>query len=161
MKKKIPLFLVIIFCFAIPITAYAHFLGYSSVDEREIRWGGSTKYTAAQSHSITTWNALGKVNIAPDTIYTYEDVTYGDINRSDVTWSGLYTCWGALTDNIDFNDYYMSNYTDDEKKHVALHELGHALGLDHSYSPNVMVSGRYSITTLGSHDTEDYYSLWP
>ena len=58
--------------------ASAHFLGYSAVDGMEIRYGGSTQYTTAQSHSFSKWNDLGKVNIAPDTTWTVEDLTYSD-----------------------------------------------------------------------------------
>jgi len=43
-----------------------HTLSYSSVDSGEIRWGESTKYTNAWNHAVSTWNALGNVNIAPD-----------------------------------------------------------------------------------------------
>jgi hypothetical protein len=161
MKKRI-LTLVIVLSVVAPFTVYAHFLGYSSVDIGEIRWGGNTVYSTARDHAHTTWNSLRMIDIKPDTASTYEDVTYGDQWREDVTWAGRYVYWGSLTDNIDFNQYYLSgkNYTSDEKKHVALHEMGHALGLDHTWAPNVMVSGRYSITKLGPHDIEDYNSLW-
>ncbi|MCK4937542.1 MAG: hypothetical protein KAR85_02945 [Methanosarcinales archaeon] len=34
-------------------TASAHFIGVSAVDDMEIRYGGSTKYTDAQSNSFS------------------------------------------------------------------------------------------------------------
>jgi hypothetical protein len=47
----------------------AHYLlGKSSVDELEIRWGGSTTYSTQWTAAIATWNARGGVNIAPDTL---------------------------------------------------------------------------------------------
>lgn len=142
------------------VTASAHFLGYSAVDDMEIRYGGSTQYTTAQSHSFSTWNALGKVNIAPDTIWTYEDLTYSDYYDSSGAY-GFYQYNPIGSDDIKFNKYWFDQFSTNEQKHTALHELGHALGLDHSYYPNVMVQGRYSLTQLGSHDISDYYTLYP
>ncbi len=139
----------------------AHFLGYSAVDEMEIRYGGSTQYTTAQSHSFSTWNNLGKVNIAPDTIWTYEDVTYSDYYDSNTDISGYYQYYSIGSDDIKFNQYWFDQFTTDEKKKTATHELGHALGLAHSYYPNIMVQGQYSLTQLGSHDISDYNTLYP
>lgn len=143
------------------ITASAHFLGFSAVDEMEIRYGGSTQYTTAQSHSFSTWNALGKVNIAPDTIWTWEDLTYGDYYDSSTGTYGYYTYNPYDSDIIKFNQYWFNQIPTDYQKKTAMHELGHALGLDHSYNPNVMVSGPRSYTQLGSHDIEDYNTLYP
>jgi len=142
-------------------TASAHFLGYSAVDDMEIRYGGSTKYTTAQSNSFIKWNDLGEVNIAPDTIWTFEDLTYKDYSDSDDLIFGYYQYWPFGADFLRFNEYFCDMITSDEQKYVALHELGHALGLDHSYSPNVMDDEVVSRTELGSHDEEDYYTLYP
>lgn len=144
------------------VPALAHFQGYSAVDAMEIRWGGSTQYTTARDHSISTWNALGKVNIAPDTIWTYEDITYSDVNRSDVTWCGVYVYYGVGSDDIQFNIYYFTTMNDDQDKFCALQEMGHALGLAHSFNGNVMYG---DVNTgqpyLGTHDKEDYSTLYP
>jgi hypothetical protein len=159
-RCKISLSLAVLVFLSIAAISSAHVLGYSSVDNMEIRYGGSTKYTTAQSHSIDTWNDLGEVNIAPDNIWTYEDVTYSDYDDSADTRSGVWTP-SLGSDTIEFNEYLMDDYTGDQQKYVALHELGHALGLAHTTVPNVMVQGEYSYTELGSHDEESYYSLYP
>lgn len=139
--------------------AFAHFLGYSAVDAMEIRWGGSTQYSTARDYAHTTWNALGKVNIAPDTATTYEDLTYSDIDRTDLIFTGRYTYYSVGSDTLQFNIAYMG--ADDYAKNTALHELGHALGLAHSSSGNVMYSSNTSQTDLGDHDMADYATLYP
>ena len=137
-----------------------------SVDSGEIRWGGSTKYSTAWSHAVTTWNAMGKVTIAPDTASTYEDLTISDVSKSSETWTGLYTnSIGA--DTIQFNTANMdkAGRTDDHNKKTATHELGHALSIgDHyesTYSTIIMYGVASSETTLKQHDKDDYTSIYP
>jgi predicted Zn-dependent protease len=62
---------------------------------------------------------------------------------------------------IYLNTVKLDQKTVSVQKKVALYELGHALGFDHSYDPNVMVQGTRSYTVLGEHDIADYNTLYP
>ena len=143
--------------------AHAHFLGYSSVDGREIRYTDSTVFDSPRNYAIGQWNAEGRVDIEPDAWNTVNDINWRDARRSDVTWAGLYTYRGgtAQEDYITFNRHYVDGYSTARRNNVALHELGHALGLAHSFSGQVMYSYVSTITTVQSHDRSDYRSLWP
>ena len=140
--------------------ADAHFLGCDSVDSGEIRYGGSTQWGDAKNHGVSVWDALGSVNVAPDVWNTIEDLTWSDVHRADVTWAGQFTCYSGSADTIKLNEHYMTVYSTNQRRNVASHELGHALGLDHSYSGQLMYQYVSTVTYPQSHDIADYRSLW-
>ncbi|MEU2224756.1 MULTISPECIES: matrixin family metalloprotease [unclassified Streptomyces] len=156
--------MVLSISFTAATPASAHFLGNDSVDDREIRWEDSTRYDDARKHAINAWDnsSLNRINIAPDAWNTIADLEWRDSSRTDVTWDGL---WKARTgaDAIYLNVAYLKNYGTTKRRGVATHELGHALGLAHSYSGQIMVNNtpaRGSLTTPQSHDKADYHALW-
>lgn len=143
-----------------------YILNSNSVDTswgvNEIRWWGFTKYTSEWNSVVSAWNAYGDVNIAPDTVFTYDDLTIDDVYVEDVTWSGRW--WAsAWADDLELNTWFMDGhsyagtYTSSQKKHNIGHELGHAHWLDHhSISSNFLQSWKRSVTSLWTQDKKDY-----
>lgn len=133
-----------------------------SVDGSEIRWGdyhGTTKYTSARDNAISKWDAVGPINIAPDNFTVIEDLSFTDYDADD----GYLGYWQKFNgaDKIAFNDYYYEDMSACERNKTALHELGHALNLDHnSLSGSVMQTGKLCISSLSDHDEDDLNDRW-
>lgn len=147
-----------------PWNHYDHYLrATSSVDwARNIQWsGGTNQFETEWNAAVSTWNALQKVEIEEDTLLTDADLDVSDINDSDVAWKGA---WGEGIDGPDvilLNRYYLDHQTSAQVQNTITHELGHALGLGHSYLGNVMVYYQTDQTALGEQDRSDYHSMWP
>jgi hypothetical protein len=146
-----------------------HFLNFdyagqiiSSVGSGEIRWnwyGGSTStYSSAWYSAVATWNALGTTTIATSTGTT--DLEIQDVVGSSADlYLGFYN-HNETPDRFVFNSYQMDLVGTSTKQMAATHELGHALGLEHSYFGNIMNSYATASTTLGAQDISDYDYLY-
>lgn len=127
----------------------------------------STNYMPEWYNAVSTWNARGKVAIATSTSVTTTDLWVFDLNEGSsagiASYSPNHFSDGTQNDTLKFNVYYMASSTTSVRKLAALHELGHALGLFHSYIGNIMLSYSTSTgqTTLGAQDISDYDYLWP
>ena len=144
----------------------AHFTSCDAVDndKREMTWISTTIFDAERANAIAQWNAVGAIpiNIKPNgNSGEVADVWFRDVTRYDLNWTGAYTCrpFGAV-DYIKFNRAFMDGNTDPQQRMVAMHELGHALGLGHSFTGQVMQPAVSSVTTLQSHDIADYCTKW-
>ncbi len=139
--------------------AAAHWLGYDSVVSNKIDYQDNTGYDDARNWARDRWNTSGDVDIQLDGPLTTNDVEFYDQNSPWVSWAGLFIPESG-DDDIVFNDAYMLGYSTAQRRHVALHELGHALGLGHSYTGQVMQSVVGSIEYVQPHDQYSYDYLW-
>jgi hypothetical protein len=132
---------------------------YSSVVDGQIHWNGTTTYSTAFNDSVAAWNSLSRVNIVPAS--GTAEVTISDFTNEDYPYVAYWKPLPSVPDELKMNNYHMTQTSAAEKQNIITHELGHALGLEHSYLGNIMYLFAGTQTALGPQDLDDYYSLWP
>ncbi|OAI57503.1 hypothetical protein AYO50_01445 [Acidobacteria bacterium SCGC AG-212-P17] len=149
-------------------TPFGHFLIDQTVYPTSVRDGqllyysSGTSYGSEMSDAASTWNALGDLVIASTTSALSANVVVSDVNSnsSDYAWEGAWTPYPTSSlPSLRFNHYYTDSRSYDEIMHVATHELGHAIGLDHSFLGNIMNYYVTAQTFLGGQDQKDYFFI--
>lgn len=153
------------------ITALHSVSTQDSVDASKNLFWAWTGITGSNRESdwhfaLAAWTELdlgSNVNIATSTGTTYLQVS--TTTGSDLGWVGLYNSF-LDPDTIQFNEYYIGSTDYDandgaKRKNAMIHELGHALNLNHSSSTlNVLYPIVQPVTEVGPQDESDYYYLW-
>ena len=154
-KYVLGLCLALISCLFFSINAYAttSVQYWDLVDSgKHLDWGGGTQYQSNFDGAVNTWNAYKPGVIRKDTALTVEDVYVWDYytTNDDV----------GLTDpntaEIRFNIYNMQNLNSNDRKNACMHELGHALGLEHNEPADVMYKQVNGVTVLTQNDKDSY-----
>ena len=121
---------------------------------KHLDYDGNSTYMSNVSAGASRWNAYKSGVIRPDSIFVIQDVYISDVNASN-GWAGMTYSDGQ----IKLNTYYMSGYAEYKRTNVAAHELGHALGLAHSTSTDLMdasIVKHSSAQSLPQNDKDSY-----
>ncbi len=121
-------------------------------DGKHLDWDSDTKYISSVQSGVNLWEGNRSGVIRPDSIFVVQDVFISDYYEVSTTMG--YTSYNGT---IKFNDYHFEDMTFAQRIKTATHELGHALGLDHTNGTNdIMKQGKLSITSLSSTDKSSY-----
>ncbi len=155
-----------------PYMDQPHYLNFwngqllTSVHSKAIKWAwynSTSTYAASWYAGVSTWNTYGSsvsgVSIATSTTgSTTANLVVQDIATSSSDYFLAVYDPAPTPQFIKFNPFYMNTSTTSIKIFSATHELGHALGLGHSYPGNIMNSYATNTgqTLLGIQDKLDY-----
>lgn len=158
MKRIISLLSVVLFLYIFSMTAFADvYLGTGdNVDSGgHLDWDYDTTYYAESKFAMNIWNTHKFGVIREDDIWVVQDLFVTDINSAT---AGYYGYRDKDNATIYFNIYYMEKLEPNQKKSVAAHEFGHALGLGHNTSDNAAIMGTNGLfpTTLHQDDKDSY-----
>ena len=146
--------MMVLFC-SISAFAKAYVQTWDLVDSgKHLDYDGNSTYMSYIKTGASTWNAYKSGVIRPDSALVIQDVYVSDVNSAN-GWAGMTYSNGK----IELNKYYMSNYSTSQITNVAAHELGHALGLDHSTSTDLMdasITSHSSTQALSQNDKDSY-----
>lgn len=118
---------------------------------KELDYLGSTKYSSHVTTAVNVWNGASKGCVRKTPGGKISDVTISDYSEKS-------SVGGVTSTNrtLKFNKYQMDakGRTDAQRKNVAIHEFGHALGLDHNTSSDIMHKNVSGKTNLSQNDKD-------
>jgi len=132
---------------------------YDSIDGNKMNWRSDSIYTDEIEHSFQQWDNESSINFAE--VSSDQDLFITDYTNNGSTTIAYYN---SITNKIKLNSYHFVEMTTAERHKTIMHEIGHALGLDHmskstnnsisedEFVLNVMFSGKRSQSILGGCD---------
>lgn len=133
--------------------------GYFLVNKttNKMKIGGSTKYANLMLSAGTTWNSYksGVLQLTLTGTTSSLDAVVSDYSASGSTMG--VTTYSSRSIRLNTRAMDASGVTDNNRKNVCLHELGHALGLDHRHDwDGIMYKYNSPETTLKQQDKWNY-----
>lgn len=151
-KWKSILFLGVVSCLSVNVFAKAYVQTWNLVDSgKHLDYDYDTKYSSELSSSVKKWESYKSGVIRPDSVLVVEDVFISDYYEVSNT-NGITSGGGT----IKLNTYQLDSQGSTQAMRIITHELGHALGLDHSTSSDIMYANTITTSNLTTNDKESY-----
>lgn len=136
----------------VPVAAKAYVMDWDLVDSgKHLDVDGNSTYMKRIWRGQEIWNGYKKGVIRKDSATRVEDVFVSDINKKNGK-NGITSSSGKIQLNV----YYLKDCSVTRRTNTATHELGHALGLAHSTSKDIMGPAQSSKVTLSQNDKDSY-----
>ena len=147
-KKIISFVTVFIISISVVTRVYAvsSIMTWHLVDSgKHLDYDGDSSYMSHFTSATTRWNAYKSGVIRKDSLLTVRDVYISDVDEVD---GAAALTWPHPTRKITMNTYHLSGYVSATITNIATHEFGHALGLDHNMTSDVMSHNISSVITI-------------
>lgn len=155
-KWKSILLLTISASLSFNVFAASYVQSWNLVDSgKHLDYDYSTKYSSELSTAVTKWENYKSGIIRPDSATVIEDVFISDYSEVSNT-NGVTSSAGT----IKLNTYQLDKQGSTQAMRVITHELGHALGLDHSTSSDIMYAYTITTSSLTQNDKDSYDSAY-
>ena len=168
-KSFIVLAMVLIALFVIPYSVKAWYTytivlqDWDLVDSgKHLDYTNKSKYTSYINQGINTWESYKSGIIRQDTAAIINDVTFSDVSSlgTDAAGNAIVGQTRGIG-TIKFATSFMDTFSNAQKLNVVIHEIGHALRLDHrNESDSIMYPSVTNITTLSIGDQRNYDSAY-
>lgn len=142
-----------IFCINVFAAVTSKIQGWDLVDlGKHLDWDGTSIYLSYFKSGVSTWESYKPGVIREDGASVIQDVKISDENVASAVAGKTLQGSNAIV----FNEYQMKKLDDSQRQNVTTHELGHALGLDHNASSDLMYEGVTKKISLSENDKASY-----
>jgi LGFP repeat len=151
----------------VPYNDY-YFMGNDSVSNGKISYqilDAGFPYSSEFAYSVSLWNQLDPIEVRPRVAGELPDLNVSSIPDPDFPYYGL---WSpnpfGLPDDLIYGLDSLSTQTSEFIRYTGTHELGHAMGVNHTCSGDLMKSGSVGGVAAQTPTTgltrDIYHNLW-
>ncbi|MFA6495461.1 MAG: hypothetical protein WCV87_03870 [Candidatus Paceibacterota bacterium] len=137
-------------------------ISIAAVNGGQILWkwvASSTQdYSDEWDNGVAKWNELTPIDITETT--GEQDLVVEEEDLPEEIWVGHYYVNDDYGLTIGLNKAKLDGRAFNQIQNACTHELGHSLGLLHSYWENIMYHRNTFQTMFGPQDEYDYHYLW-